>query len=147
MNQVVCTGICCLVGLWRCQMDGSRKRTYLRTTSLALKPVHCSVAPQRPTSRQQPHNENWATRSLAERSAVSPHRHLGTIHTETYRWNNSAAQVFLNRQCKETSHYERKRFDLDYNSDLCPMAELCRQHGIVGNAGYPYSAPHQQEWA
>ncbi len=99
------------------------------------------------TSRQQPHNENWATRSLAERSAVSPHRHLGTIHTETYRWNNSAAQVFLNRQCKETSHYERKRFDLDYNSDLCPMAELCRQHGIVGNAGYPYSAPRQQEWA
>src|SRR5260370_39820395 len=85
--------------------------------------------------------------SLAERSAVSPHQHLGTIHTETYSWNNSAAQVFLNRQCKETSHYERKRFVLDYNSDLCTMAELCRQYGIVGNAGYPYSAPRQQEWA
>jgi quercetin dioxygenase-like cupin family protein len=26
---------------------------------------------------------------------------------------------------KETSHYERKRFVLDYNSGLCTMAELC----------------------
>jgi hypothetical protein len=99
------------------------------------------------TSRQQPHNENWATRSLAERSAVSAHQHLGTIHPETYSWNNSAARVFLNRQCKENSHYERKRFVLDYNSNLCPMAELCRQYAIVGNASYPYSAPRQQEWA
>jgi hypothetical protein len=37
---------------------GSRKRTYLRTTSLDLKPVNCSVAPQRPPSGLKTAHEN-----------------------------------------------------------------------------------------
>ena len=83
--------------------------------------------------------ESQAFRLLPARNQSTAQIHMSGI--------NSAGQVFVNRQCKQISHYERKRFVLDYNSGLCTMAELCRQCGIVGNADYRYSAPRQQEWA